>query len=414
MKPFPVSGDPNVWDPTFAIKISLLNRFLLFGAVAGTVILFIAVFSIGNYFLSPKFYVDIISISSMYVMYFLRNKTSLRLKVLVIIVFLYAIFVSSLFQYGILSTHKYLVPLIPFLLILIFDLKKTIFVFGISMASYAMAAYFYISGYWVYPTPNSVNQWGGLWLISGLIITLAGAIVIMVINSYDREITAMVTNLKTTTDELQKKDEQNKHLLEEKNVMIQEIHHRVKNNLAVVSGLLELQMLVMNDENVKSVIRKSINRIMTIAKIHKMLYMSEDFSRIPFESYVNELADRILSSMDSDEKDIQFDSHIQVENLGIKQGVPLGIVFNELITNSIKYGFNGQANKRIHISILQDENMVFVVYEDNGVGIENFAESSKKSLGFSLMNSLLSQIGATYEYDTKNKFKLSFSFLLKR
>lgn len=205
-------------------------------------------------------------------------------------------------------------------------------------------------------------------------------------------------------------DEIIKNSMEEKTVLLQEIHHRVKNNLAIVSGLLSLQSFNINDPNSKFILEKSTNRIMSIAKVHEMLYESQNFNRIPFDRYVKELSTIILDSMNQDEKSIQFNTDIDVEFISINHGVPLGIIFNELITNSIKYGFNGEAGNRIDISVRLIDDEFKVMYQDNGVGIEDFETASSKSLGFTLIQSLMQQIEATFKYDTLHKFKLIFTF----
>lgn len=207
---------------------------------------------------------------------------------------------------------------------------------------------------------------------------------------------------------------ENKHLIEEnlneKNVLLQEIHHRVKNNLAVVSGLLSLQSFKIKDPKSKFILEKSTNRIMSIAKVHEMLYESKNFNRIPFERYINELATIILDSMNYDAKSIQFSTDIAVDFISINHGVPLGIIFNELITNSVKYGFYSNNNNVIKIKVSQNDGRFEVIYEDNGIGIENLEVAISKSLGFTLIESLMNQIEADFEYDTNGKFKLCFSF----
>jgi len=198
--------------------------------------------------------------------------------------------------------------------------------------------------------------------------------------------------------------------LNEKNVLLQEIHHRVKNNLAVVSGLLELQSHTVEDAKSKFILSKSTNRIMSIAKVHEMLYESKNFNKIPFDQYISELSTIILDSMNNEAKNIQFSTNIEVDYISINHGVPLGIIFNELITNSVKYGFNGSSDNQINIDGSQKQDEFEVIYHDNGVGIEDFDSAISKSLGFTLIHSLMDQIDASYEYETNGRFTLQFSF----
>ena len=198
--------------------------------------------------------------------------------------------------------------------------------------------------------------------------------------------------------------------LNEKNVLLQEIHHRVKNNLAVVSGLLQLQSFKISDSRTKFILGKSTNRILSIAKVHEMLYEAKNFNKIPFKKYIEELAQMILSSMNDEGKNINIQININVNYLNINHGVPLGIIFNELITNSVKYGFTEQEGNSIFISVEPDQKDIRVIYMDNGIGIDDFESATSKSLGFTLIESLMHQIEAEFIYDTKDRFKLSFTF----
>ena len=216
-----------------------------------------------------------------------------------------------------------------------------------------------------------------------------------------------VTENITERIESQKMIEEN---LNEKNVLLQEIHHRVKNNLAVVSGLLQLQSFKISDSRTKFILGKSTNRILSIAKVHEMLYEAKNFNKIPFKKYIEELAQMILSSMNDEGKNINIQININVNYLNINHGVPLGIIFNELITNSVKYGFTEQEGNSIFISVEPDQKDIRVIYMDNGIGIDDFESATSKSLGFTLIESLMHQIEAEFIYDTKDRFKLSFTF----
>tara|TARA_B100001109_G_C18774055_1_gene432192 strand:- start:275 stop:991 length:717 start_codon:yes stop_codon:yes gene_type:complete len=230
------------------------------------------------------------------------------------------------------------------------------------------------------------------------------------VDRYNEKLNQIFSDLLVKTDELTKRDELLQENLREKNVLLQEIHHRVKNNLAIVSGLLELQSLKEKDKTIQNTLKKSTNRIMSIAKVHQFLYQSESFDKIPFKMYIDQLAEVILSTMNSDQKQITFNSNISVDYLNINNGVPLGIIVNELITNSIKYGFPDDDGNEISISISETDNRIVFNYRDNGVGIADFESASSKSLGFSLINSLLTQIQATSNYHTEEHFELSFSY----
>ena len=398
------------WDPISIIKGSMLDMVLLFGSVFSLIIFTIAFTLSPTYLFSLGFYIDLSSIISLFCVYYFRNSIELKLKISVILFFVFMLFVVNIFQYGNTSTQKALVTLIPFLSILIFDIRKTIVMFAITIGFYGVACYLFISKFLAYTPPIPENESISTWLVSMMVTAISGIIIMVLVNRYNSEMLAMVSHLQKTTSQLELRDKQRMELLEEKNIMIQEIHHRVKNNLAVVSGLLELQMKNVDNEKLHLTMQKSVNRIMSIAKVHQMLYQSDDFNNIPFKGYIDELSDVILTNMNSEEKNISFISKIDVEHLSVNHGVPLGIVFNELITNSIKYAFPANSDNQIVIIAYTHNGHIKVSYKDNGIGIADFEEASTKSLGFTLIHSLLTQIDAEYKYDIKNGFCLEFSF----
>ncbi len=391
------------WEPISVIKERVLDRTLLFAAVLALFAFISASFVSPTYAYSPGFYFDIVSLSGLFIVFALRKKLKLRFKLSTIIVFAYFLFITSLSQYGTVSTQLTLAVLIPFLTILAFNVRVTLFVLLGVILSFGVIGYLFISGAIESRIPNPLNQLTTLWTTTGIVLVVTCTIMILMMYRYNEEMNLVVNKLK-------KRDKEMMGHLDEKNVMIQEIHHRVKNNLAVVSGLLELQVMGLENPDVKEIMQKSVNRILSIAKVHEMLYQSENFNQIRFKEYVDELARVILQSMNSEQLDINYESQIETDFLSINQGVPLGIIFNELITNSIKYGLKPGSDNQINIRVNTKDGLIHAIYEDNGIGIENFEEASSKSLGFSLIESLLSQINAEYDFQTDNGFKLSFSF----
>ena len=398
------------WEPISVIQGRVLDYGLLAGAIFALFASIIAALLSKEYLFSTNFYFDVFSVVSLFIMFFARKSVPLKLKVLIGIAFTYLIVITSLIQYGTISNQKTLITLIPFLLVLVLDLKKALLAFLGLMISYIFISYLFVSQTLTYQPTTPVNTTPMFWVISGIVTFATGIIVMLLVHNYNLQISKTLSNLEATTAKLELRDIQRKDHLTEKNIMIQEIHHRVKNNLAVVSGLLELQMSAIQNDELHHAMQKSINRIMSIAKVHQLLYQSEDFIRIPFRQYVHDLSDTVIATMNSENKNIQFSNQVEVEYLNVHHGVPLGIIFNELITNSIKYAFATDYNNRISISATTNQNLVNVVYEDNGIGIEDIEEATRSSLGFTLIHSLLSQIDANYDYDTTSGFKLSFSF----
>lgn len=203
---------------------------------------------------------------------------------------------------------------------------------------------------------------------------------------------------KLEKEELQERvDKQTEHLikaLEEKEVLIKEIHHRVKNNLAVISGLLELQMDHASNNFVTRVLSESQRRVQSISMIHEKLYQNEQLAEIDFEKYVRELVDIIAFSFSNPNKDIAVNITIDDFKIGVDQGIPCGLILNEVVSNAFEHAFTDQDSGVIDISIhLTDDKDIRLVVEDNGKGFpEEFQRSEHESLGLTLVETLGTQL----------------------
>ncbi len=199
--------------------------------------------------------------------------------------------------------------------------------------------------------------------------------------------------------------------LKEKTTLLSEIHHRVKNNLAIVSGLLELQRYEVKDEKVEAAFEQSINRILSIAMVHELMYKSKDLSSISVQNYLEELIPTISSTMQDESLNVEFDIQIDDTKLNISEAIPLGLMFNELITNSFKYAFEPGSDAKISIQLDKTDHNIKVVYQDNGKGFKDSANFDKpKNLGLNLVHTQLQQLDSKYSADTKNGFRLEFTF----
>ncbi len=198
--------------------------------------------------------------------------------------------------------------------------------------------------------------------------------------------------------------------LHDKTVLLSEIHHRVKNNLAIVTGLIDLQSQSLSDEHTKGLLSQTARRIKSIANVHEMLYNTDSFTDISFKEYLVSLTDSIQESMAYIKGEINLDIEKNLE-ININQAIPLGLILNELITNSFKYGFNKNSqNNSISFHFCFEEGNYKAKYSDSGNGFDSSDLENSKSLGFVLISTLLKQLDAETEMDTNNKFSLNFSF----
>lgn len=192
----------------------------------------------------------------------------------------------------------------------------------------------------------------------------------------------------------------------ENTVLMKEIHHRVKNNLQIITSLLRLQKSDIPTESQEK-FDQAISRIMTMSIIHKKLYQAEELSNINTSEYLSELIDEILSSHSSS-KSVVKDILIQIENIGLKTIVPLGLLLNELISNSFKHAFVKNENDLVKINIVPTSANEFrFTYVDNGTWIEQRETETK--FGTELIGILTEQLegkftrtGSEYTFNLKN------------
>ncbi len=202
----------------------------------------------------------------------------------------------------------------------------------------------------------------------------------------------------TTNQRLAEKELQNS--LEEKNVLLKEVHHRVKNNMQVISSILNLQSYYVKDEETISMLRESQSRIRAMAAIHERLYSTENFSDIKFSSYIKNLAEEIINTYELVNKSIDLSCELEEVFLFLDLAIPCGLIINELISNSLKYGFIGRKKGLIEVSLKSKNDIVYLRVGDNGVGMPKDLDYRKsKSLGLQLVDTLIGQIEGTIELE---------------
>ncbi|MDF2435841.1 MAG: two-component hybrid sensor and regulator [Bacteroidota bacterium] len=197
----------------------------------------------------------------------------------------------------------------------------------------------------------------------------------------------------------------------EKEILLSEIHHRVKNNMAVISGLLGLQSGYVEDEKSKLVFEESRNRIHSMALIHDKLYQHETFARIDFNSYCSDLINYIRSSYNSSHAKVNFTLNCHDVYIDIKNAVPCGLILNELVSNAYKHAFKGRDEGEIRITCTKMGEKVTMMVSDNGIGFD--AENTLRepvSLGLTLISALINQINGSVKTVNKNGMSYYISF----
>lgn len=196
--------------------------------------------------------------------------------------------------------------------------------------------------------------------------------------------------------------------LEEKETLLSEIHHRVKNNLAVISGLMDLQVMESRNHELKQKLMENQARISSMALTHEVLYQEHNFSKINLEKTLKRL---VQSASQIYNSDVKFNLRTVPIMLNINQALPVSLIVNEILTNAFKHAFQNVKNPEMEIAIHEKEENVYLFVRDNGRGMpDNFNLNKSESLGFQLINTLKNQLKADLEIHSNDgvNFKLWF------
>ncbi|MCD6397183.1 MAG: sensor histidine kinase, partial [Spirochaetaceae bacterium] len=204
-----------------------------------------------------------------------------------------------------------------------------------------------------------------------------------------------------------------KNKIKDREMMIKEVYHRVKNNLAMVSSIINLQI----GESTNDIELHSLNdlrsRIDSISMVHAKLFRGKDLNNIGFDDYIKDLVDNLINSLTSTETIIAADILIPEVSIDFDKAVPLGIIITELTTNALKYAFIGKDTGLISITYSEIEDGVKLVFADNGPSLSvDFSVAEAESLGFNLIFSLVMQLQGSISVENKNGAE--FTIILPR
>ncbi|MFZ0456635.1 MAG: histidine kinase dimerization/phosphoacceptor domain -containing protein [Ignavibacteriaceae bacterium] len=215
------------------------------------------------------------------------------------------------------------------------------------------------------------------------------------------------------------KEEQIKSSLIEKEILLKEVHHRVKNNMQIVSSLLSLQAGYLNNDKLQEVFNESRNRIKALALIHEYLYKSKELTKIDFANYINDLIQNLFVSYRVDLNNYKLITSFDDIGFDIDTSINLGIIINELVSNSIKYAFNPRTDSEniIRIVLKAENNTINMIISDNGKGLDdniNFNDSD--SLGLQLVKTLVDQLEGSLDIKSDNglQYRIVFNYRLTK
>lgn len=245
-----------------------------------------------------------------------------------------------------------------------------------------------------------VTNFGYLQEVEGICFVLVtGGLVYYLIRRYAREHEEYEHKLEET--------------LEEKETFIKEVHRKVKENSAMISGLTELKDFEIKNKQVRILLEDSLSRIQLVAFVHENLYQSESFQKISTLTFVENLVDDIQSKFNSTQNDIVVIQKVERFTFDLQQAITCALLLNELITNVYHHAFTEQKKGKMYVKMFAESDGIHIIIEDNGKGLpKEFKPSSKKTVGFTLVQVLVKQLQGKINYKSKpgtgTRFHITF------
>ncbi|HKB87854.1 MAG TPA: histidine kinase dimerization/phosphoacceptor domain -containing protein [Ignavibacteriaceae bacterium] len=201
--------------------------------------------------------------------------------------------------------------------------------------------------------------------------------------------------------------------LKEKEVLLKEIHHRIKNNLQIISSLLNLQLNYLNNEEIIEMLKSSQSRIRSMALIHEKLYKTKELSSINFGEYIKELTSYLFTTYRNRSGTLRLDLDLAEVKIDINLSISLGLILNELVTNALKHAFPNRKSGTLNICLKEVNNDLFLIVADDGVGLpDGFDIKTTSSLGLELVDSLVDQHRGKLEINRNGKTE--FRIIVRR
>jgi PAS domain S-box-containing protein len=221
----------------------------------------------------------------------------------------------------------------------------------------------------------------------------------------------IVTVVRDITNRLNA-EEQIRQSLIEKEILLKEIHHRVKNNLQIIKSLLSLQLKFVKDKTAANFISESMNRITSISIIHELFYKYKDITKIEFNNYISKIVSHLFNVYGVDSSKISAEYNLTGISLGIDTAIPCGLIINELLTNCLKYAFPDVRKGKILIEMKKNENdTISLILKDDGIGMpDNFDMANPPSMGMQLVLTLVKQMDGNIELERNKGTKFVINF----
>lgn len=388
-------------------KISMVNHFV------ALIVVLNMTFAVFYLFTFPFVSLVLTSFSFLFLIpYFLNRKRRFKEARFLLILFTNFILVYQTFMLGMESgNYFFYFPLFASAFYLFFTHEKWSIFITYLYSSLGLVSLYFFRDYTGYIEIKDNGFYLSLFKMNFVFALFSTMVAVLLINHSMEKQNA---KYERKSEDKKKTNKKLKGALKEKSVLLAEVHHRVKNNLAVISGLINLQAHLSKKEEVKKVLNDSAGRIASMSLIHEKIYKHQDLSNVDMIQYIKELTGEIQNTLSDGQTEIDFKYDLQQFSLNIIQAVPCGLIINELITNCLKHAFKGKSHGTVFISSTINAGNVIITVDDDGIGFDyekNKMESS--SLGLIIIESLVQQLKGISEYSSDSgsgtKFILSFT-----
>jgi two-component sensor histidine kinase len=215
-----------------------------------------------------------------------------------------------------------------------------------------------------------------------------------------------ITERKNAEERLQR-------LIVEKDMLMKELQHRVKNNLGVVTSLLDLEEAKCSDESARRVLSNAIARVRSISAIYERLYLSEDLANVDLSLYIEDLARSLFSTYNLDSERVFLRIRVDRILLDTKRSVPLGLVLNELLSNALKYAYPAGKGGEVRVELTLDKGSISLEISDDGAGIpDEYLSPENDSMGMTLVRMLVQQLGGALSIENRGGTRVKIKFAL--
>lgn len=239
-------------------------------------------------------------------------------------------------------------------------------------------------------------------------VAMAFAFLIVLTSSFSKFQNDIAREVQDKNSELERNQQELEQLLNEKNTLLSETHHRVKNNLAVISGLFDLQLMYDKDPRLKELLTNSKNRIKSMSLIHESLYHQSNVSKINLRTYIEDLVNEIEKTQSSKAL-VNFHFDLEEVHLDLSQSIPCGLIINEVVGNCYKHAFKNLSSPMITITLKKLEKISLTI-KDNGSGINLANSEDINSLGMTLIDAFTRQLEGEFSYRIEDGTEFSLIF----